>query len=308
MEGGTVVRLLRLGRLHFVLGGLLLYLLGALLALAAGADLDPWRLGLGYAVLFCAHLSVSYSNDYFDAEGDRTTEPTLFSGGSKVLVEHPELRPLSRALAVGLIAASLSLGATFIWLYAYPAWFMGFIVLGNLMGWYYSAPPLRFASRGLGELSTMVTAGLLLPAMGYLVVAGALDAEFLAVLPATMLYGLVFIINVQVPDIESDLLAGKGTLVARRGRPWAFGVTGVLLLAATAYLVAMAVVGPAVPLATDYRGVALASLLPLAPGLASARGRHADREAATRFVTGNVGSVFAFVAVLCGYLWATHLA
>jgi 1,4-dihydroxy-2-naphthoate octaprenyltransferase len=39
--------------------------------------------------------------------------------------------------------------------------------MGNLVGWFYSAPPLRLAYRGLGEFSTAATVGFLVPAMGY---------------------------------------------------------------------------------------------------------------------------------------------
>ena len=58
---------------------------------------------LGYMIVFIAQLSVSFSNDYFDIEADRFTKKTLFSGGSKVLVEHPELRRFSKWLAISLI-------------------------------------------------------------------------------------------------------------------------------------------------------------------------------------------------------------
>jgi 1,4-dihydroxy-2-naphthoate octaprenyltransferase len=299
---GTIVQVLRLGRLHFVFGGFLLYLFGVMLAISAGADLDGARFAWGYAVVFCAHLSVSYSNDHFDADVDQRTRPTLFSGGSKVLVEHPELRRLSWGIAVGLIAISLTLGAAFIWMFGYPVWFYGLIALGNLLGWYYSAPPAKLAYRGMGEISTMVTAGLLLPAVGYTVVAGTLDLDFLVVLPTTLLYGLVFIINVQIPDIEADRLAGKATLVSRRGRVWAFEVTGVLMALATVYLVSMAVLGGPLGLPYDFGWFAVVSMITLATGMMSLIRRTVEVDSAGRLVTNNVSSIFLLLIVLNLYL------
>jgi len=307
LDSDTLVAVLRLGRFHFLLAGALIFLLGALVAISAGAAPDAARLAFGYAVLFCAQLSVSYSNDYFDAEGDRTSVPTPFSGGSKVLVERPGLRPLALRIAVGLILASLALGVAFGTVYHLPPWFMGFVVLGNLLGWYYSAPPLRLCARGLGEASTVVTAGLLMPGMGYIAATGGLDWEFAALMPATMVYGLIFIINVQVPDIDSDRLAGKVTLVSGRGREWALSATAALMALASAVFVALALAGPSLGLATDYRTVALASLVPLAFGIASAAGRRSEREAASRLVTGTVGSFFLFLVLVDGYLWASTL-
>ena len=80
-----------------------LYLFGSCLALISGASFDVTRFILGYMIVFIAQLSVSFSNDYFDIEADRFTKKTLFSGGSKVLVEHPELRRFSKWLAISLI-------------------------------------------------------------------------------------------------------------------------------------------------------------------------------------------------------------
>lgn len=37
-------------------------------------------------------------------------------------------------------------------IYSYPSWMIVFILLGNLAGWYYSAPPVRLSQRGFGEL------------------------------------------------------------------------------------------------------------------------------------------------------------
>ena len=76
--------MVRMGRLPLLFGGLLLYLLGALTAVAAGHPFSPARILLGYAVLGPAHLSVHFSNDYFDIEGDGKGKPTGVSGGSGV--------------------------------------------------------------------------------------------------------------------------------------------------------------------------------------------------------------------------------
>ncbi len=163
--GRTVAQVLRLGRLHFVGAGLLLFLLGALLATLHGADLALRRLILGYLAFFPAHLSVSYSNDYFDADMDGLGRPTLFTGGSGILTANPSLRPLARRLAIGLMACSVLLGLFFTLTYDYPLWFFAYLLAGNALGWFYSAPPLRLSARGLGEIATTLTIGLGVPSM-----------------------------------------------------------------------------------------------------------------------------------------------
>jgi 1,4-dihydroxy-2-naphthoate octaprenyltransferase len=114
-----------------------------------------WQCGWGRpfqrGVLF-AQLSVHFSNDYFDADTDRSGGGTLISGGDGVLLEHPELREPVKWIAVGLTALSIATGILFTVVYSYPVAVMGYVLLGNLAGWGYSAPPFRFSDRGLGEL------------------------------------------------------------------------------------------------------------------------------------------------------------
>lgn len=89
-----------LARLHFLIPGFMLYLMGYLLAILGGADYDFTKFVFGYFIFGTAHLSVSFSNDYFDRHTDRNSVKTAFSGGSKVLVTHPELESLALKTAI----------------------------------------------------------------------------------------------------------------------------------------------------------------------------------------------------------------
>jgi 1,4-dihydroxy-2-naphthoate octaprenyltransferase len=74
-----------LARPQFLVPGLLLYILGFLLAAVHGANLDQGQFIWGYAIFFFAHFSLTFSNDYFDQEADSYKTPTPLSGGSGVL-------------------------------------------------------------------------------------------------------------------------------------------------------------------------------------------------------------------------------
>jgi 1,4-dihydroxy-2-naphthoate octaprenyltransferase len=90
-------------------------------------------------------------------------------------------------------------------------------LLGGFLGWFYTAPPLKLAYRGLGEISTMLAVGLIMPGMGYLVATGNLDSLFqLFILPLSC-YGLFFIITVESPDVESDALGDKKNILVKWG-------------------------------------------------------------------------------------------
>jgi 1,4-dihydroxy-2-naphthoate octaprenyltransferase len=296
-----MAKLMRLARPHFLLAGLALFVFGASWAILLGAPFSLPRLLLGYLILLAAHLSVSYSNDYFDVEVDRHGSPALFSGGSGVLVDHPELRRPARWIALALIGCSLAMGVLFLAAYSVPPWFLGYVLIGNLLGWFYSAPPSRLAYRGLGELATAVTAGLLAPGMGYLVTRGYLDREWLPFALPLMLYGLAFILSVEIPDEEADRLGSKRTAIVRKGRRFGFTAIGVLLFLATGYFFCFAWLRSR-PYPLDFRVPGALSLLPLGAGVVGALKRPAQRQPATRMVNAILIILTVFFVLTDGYL------
>ncbi|WP_342679784.1 hypothetical protein [Methanofollis sp. UBA420] len=106
----------------------------------------PVRLLFGWTILAAGQLSVSYSNDYFDRAADRAGVRTRISGGSGVLLERPDLAPAARQIALVLIGSSLLLALFYVLLFPAPLSFLPFVLAGNLVGWYYTAPPPALAS------------------------------------------------------------------------------------------------------------------------------------------------------------------
>ncbi len=213
-----IINILKLGRFFFVLGGFFLFLVGALFAVLIGAELNIWKLILGYLILFLGHLSVSYSNDYFDYESDKFGERTNVSGGSGILQLDPTLRETSKWIALSLIAISIILGFIFTIYYRYNLLFLGYVIFGNLLGWFYTAPPLRLSYRGLGEISTMLAIGFVVPGMGYYIMKGFIDINYLLFTIPLLMYGIYFILSVELPDMEVDSLSGKKSFVTKNGR------------------------------------------------------------------------------------------
>jgi 1,4-dihydroxy-2-naphthoate octaprenyltransferase len=286
--------IVKLARFHFLVPGILLYILGAMLATVQGYELTWDKFFFGYAIFGLAHLSVSFSNDYFDREGDSGSEPTALSGGSGVLVQHPELAPLALRMALVLLLASGVLAVAFTLHYDYPWTFLVFALMGGWLGWFYTAPPVKFAYRGLGEVSTAIAAGLVMPGMGYFVISGALDAWFLALTLPLVCYGLFFILTVEMPDVEVDAVAGKRNMLVRfgrRGGAWisvvacALGTLGFLLIYQSGAL------GREV----DFGLIALFSLVPLAVATVALLRFDESRGGVVRQVKLNFGSMMGFL-------------
>lgn len=212
---GQVAEVIKLGRFPFLGAGLILYAAGGLLADVQTGQFSIERFIMGYAIVMPAHLSVSYSNDYYDFENDNPDAVTSYTGGSGVLQRHPELRGFARNFAVTLIMLSVSISVLYASVYG-NAIVVLLAVLGNLLGWFYSAPPIKLSYRGLGEIATSLT-GFIFPGMGYAVISGGLDTSLLLFSISLMLLQMVFIVNVEIPDLREDLEGGKRTLPVRIG-------------------------------------------------------------------------------------------
>jgi len=294
-------KLLQTARLPFLVPGLGLYLLGGLWALHTGATFSLLPLVVGYLIVLPAHLSVHFSNDYFDVGSDEPGHSTLISGGGGVLVEHPELRRPVIRIAVGLIIFSLVVGSIFIWLYHLPAWLLGLLVVGNLIGWFYSAPPMRLSQRGVGEVCYPLLAGFLVPAIGYMALKGKLDTMGFYLLTPVLLLLLANVMSVEIPDVEADRRANRRNWLVRLGRPAGFTIMGLLLLGASAYFFLSPRFVPASGVFQPWVMGCL-SLLPLCVGLTGMIRRPAEQQTATPIAIGLVISSTVFILLADGYL------
>jgi 1,4-dihydroxy-2-naphthoate octaprenyltransferase len=301
MKNASLINLLQVARPQFLIAGLALFAFGTSWAVLLGAPFSLSRTLLGYLVLVPAHLSVSYSNDYYDVDVDKYDKPTFFSGGSGVLVDHPELRKPAQWTAITLILCSLALGVVYQIVYSFSVWFSGFVILGNLLGWFYSAPPLRLVYRGLGELSMMFSIGLLIPGMGYLVAGGQMNQNGLLFILPLMLYGLAFILTVEIPDMEADRLGSKRTWVARKGRGFGFTLITASFLVATLFFLCFPWFTSRI-YPVDFRFLGSLSLLPLGAGCLGMLKRPVEKRSSTRVVYGIMVTLAAFCLLADGYL------
>lgn len=239
-------------------------LLGMATAWQAGAGFNALNALLTLVFALAAHAGANVINDFHDQAGDaiNTARVFPFTGGSR-FIQNGLLTPQeTMRLGYGLLAAVIPAG---LWLTAHAG--SGLIaigLIGLLAGWAYSAPPLKLASRGLGEFA--ITIGWLVVVVGSdFVQRGAfhplpLVAGFgFAVLVAAVLY-----IN-QFPDAAADAASGKRTVVVRLGRSAArWGYPTLLLLAYIA--VPIGVLTAVLPAPT------FLALLALPASLAAARG------------------------------------
>jgi len=281
----------------------MIYLMGYLLALSNGASPNISQFVFGYVVFGCAQLSVSFSNDYFDRKADVNSISTAFSGGSKVLVEYPQLESLALKTAIILVVASAIAATLFTLIFDYPFWFLIFALLGGLLGWFYTAPPLKFAYRKLGEVATVIAVGFMMPGIGYFATFGSIDVFFAVFVFPLSCYGFLFILTVEMPDIDSDRAEGKINAIVKWGVKKGLGISFVSALAGSLSLFVIHFSGILLG-KLDVGLLAIFSVLPMA-GVAT--GFHTDlnsRQNLVRQVAINMTTIVLFLLLFDSTIFA----
>ncbi|MEP7292607.1 MAG: prenyltransferase [Chloroflexota bacterium] len=233
-----------LGRPLFLVGGFVMHALGVAMALYSGATLNLAALLWGQIAISATQWMTHYSNDYFDLQADRANRtPTHWSGGSRVLLKGEIPPRAALIMAEAFAAAAVIAGFVLAVFVGTAALTMPLIGLALLLAWFYSAPPLRLHSRGLGELTTAVLVPGLAPLTGFYLQAGRLDVlPLLAILPLCC-FQFCMLLAIEFPDAEGDRAAGKRTLVVRLGTQRAARLYCIVLIGAFAALPLLVLAG-----------------------------------------------------------------
>lgn len=163
------------------------------------------------------HLALNMANDYYDTKlgaDPANITPTPFSGGSRIL--HYGLMTPKQLLS--LIVLFYGVG---IEIGLYLAFLRGLIPIlavmttGVLISIFYTAPPLKLAYRGLGEVAVGIGFGPIIVLGSHYVQTQFFSPEaLLASIPIGILIMLILYVN-EIPDAPYDKAAGKHTLVTR---------------------------------------------------------------------------------------------
>jgi 1,4-dihydroxy-2-naphthoate octaprenyltransferase len=220
-------------------------IVGACVAAAHGAISWGW-LAITVLGIFFIEAAKNASGEIFDWDSgtDQAIAPderTPFSGGKRVIVDGL----LTRGQTIASATVFYALGATagmLIVLFREPLviW-LG--LAGAALAFFYHAPPLKLAYRGLGELAVAISYGPIIAAGTYLVQRGTIDRDVLLASAPLGLAIMAFLWINEFPDRRADALAGKRTLVVRLGNELAAKGFAVLVAAAFGMVVALPALG-----------------------------------------------------------------
>lgn len=250
-----------LSRPFFLLGGALVYALGVGIARYLGVPVDWGFYVLGQAIVTTMQLSAQYLNEYYDAPADQDNpNQTPFTGGSGAVGAGKLSQETVMWAALTTLTILASLVVVLIRFISVSPLLVTIVVLAFLGSFFYSAPPIKLAHSGYGELTTSILVANLVPIFAFVLQYGELHRLLvMSTFPLTTLH-LAMMIVFEFPDYLNDLKYEKYTLLVRVG--WERGMVLHNILILTAFLLLGLAATFGLPLA-----IVLPAFLPLPLGL-----------------------------------------
>jgi 1,4-dihydroxy-2-naphthoate octaprenyltransferase len=207
-----------LSRPVFLLGGALVYALGAGIARYLGAPIDWGLYILGQAYVTTMQLSAQYLNEYFDSPADQDNpNRTPFSGGSGAVGDGKLSQETVMWAALTVLTILASLTVVMLNVTSLSPLLVTIVGLAFLGSFFYSAPPVKLANSGYGELTTSVLVANLVPVFAFVLQYGELHRLLvMSTFPLTALH-LAMMIVFEFPDYLNDIKYEKYTLLVRVG-------------------------------------------------------------------------------------------
>ncbi|HUL36751.1 MAG TPA: prenyltransferase [Thermodesulfobacteriota bacterium] len=207
-------------RFHYTSASFMPGILGGMIAWTTDGKFLPGYFLLVMLGLLLNHMALNMTDDYYDfrhlVDVFATDGKNPYTGGSGLLssglIQPQRMRNVFVTFYLIAIAIGVFLGVmrgTFV---------LVLLAVGFFCAFFYTAPPIRFGYRGLGEIAQLICFG---PAIGlgaFYVQAQRVSWEaFWGTLPFGIMLFSMITIN-EIPDYFEDRKGGKLNLVARFGR------------------------------------------------------------------------------------------
>jgi len=208
---------LRLSRPLFLLGGALLYSLGAAIASFLGKPLDLYLYLFGQGLVTSLQLTTHFLLAYYQPRLEEEDQPVSFSNARGAYGHAGLPRQATFYIAIAFLVLAATLVSILLVGRQVPllAWFiLLFIFLGTF---FYNTPPIRLYTSGYGELTTSLVMAGLIPTFCFALQTGELHR--LLLMTTTPLVALHFatMIALELPNYASNIKWDKRTLMVRLG-------------------------------------------------------------------------------------------
>ena len=235
---------LHLSRPHFLLGGFLLFGLGAAIATYLGKSID-WSLYiLGQLLVTSIQMMAQAMYAFFNSPREQEiTFQSLFGGDRKAL--EPQHLPYIAAFISTTVTLTISatLAAVLLVVKNVSLVTWAFVLMGFLAAFFYSTPPVRLITSGFGEIIATIVVASFVPIFSFTLQTGELHRLLLlSTIPLAALLFAAFI-ALEFPDYASDLKRDRQTLMVRLGWETAMKLHDLAILFAIISFLAAYVIG-----------------------------------------------------------------
>jgi 1,4-dihydroxy-2-naphthoate octaprenyltransferase len=207
-------------RFHFTSASFMPGILGGMIAWTIDGTFLPGYFLLVILGLLLNHMALNMTDDYYDfrhlVDVFTTDGKNPYTGGSGLLssglIQPQSMKQVFITFYILAIGIGVFLGVM------RGSFILLLLAIGFFCAYFYTAPPVRFGYRGLGEMAQLLCFG---PGIGlgaYYVQAQRISWEvFWGTLPLGIMLFSMITIN-EIPDYFEDRKGGKLNLVARFGR------------------------------------------------------------------------------------------
>jgi 1,4-dihydroxy-2-naphthoate octaprenyltransferase len=217
-------------RFHYTSASFMPGILGGMIAWVTDGQFHPGYFLLAMLGLTLNHMALNMTDDYYDfrhlVDIFAMNGRNPYTGGSGLLsaglIQPHKMSQVFMTFYIIAIGIGLFLGIM------RGAFIIFLLAIGFFCAFFYTAPPIRFGYRGLGEIAQLLCFG---PGIGigaYYVQTQRISWEaFWGTLPFGIMLFSMITIN-EIPDYFEDRKGGKLNLVARFGRDkgvWLFVVS-----------------------------------------------------------------------------------
>jgi 1,4-dihydroxy-2-naphthoate octaprenyltransferase len=221
LKGNLLKNIFIMSRPPFHIVGVLPFVLGAVLAnRITGIFNLPVFLLSAFAVILVMLLTY-YNGEYYDFKEDVLAAKlgrNTFSGGSQIIAQNVLPRKFAKIGVYISLALAALIGLILQFYFKTGILTIPLGVIGIFLGFFYSNPPLRWVSRGIGEVFIGFCYGWLTVASAFYLQTQKFNSlvNWISIPIALTIFNVI-LIN-EYPDYSADFQAGKRNIVVRIGK------------------------------------------------------------------------------------------
>lgn len=196
-------------------------ILGAAYTIGQGQSFSLLWFVVALIAVYLIEIGKNGVNEYVDYHSgvDLYVTPdnrTPFSGGKKTLIDKKLTIREVYWISVVTLALGFIVGLSIVTFKEPSVFWLG--VAGFAIAVFYTAPPLKFAYRGLGELSVAIAFGPIIISGIYVMMTGTFEPILIVIsLPTAFMIANVLWIN-EYPDFEADTKGNKRNMLVKVGK------------------------------------------------------------------------------------------